>query len=210
MFITFEGIEGCGKTTQVKRLVKKLKRHHIPLVSTAEPGGTRIGKSIRRILLNSRNKHLAPLAELILYEADRAQHIEEIIKPALREGKWVICDRFSDSTVVYQGWARRQDMGLIKILNERVTQGIEPDLTFLLDCPVELGLGRALKRDLAGTNKGQSRFENEKIAFHREVRRGYLKLARENPKRFVTIDASGDRDKIEEEIFKHVSRVSKL
>ena len=210
LFITFEGIEGCGKTTQARRLAKHLKRYGISVVFTVEPGGTRIGKGIRRILLNSRNKDLAPLAELMMYVADRAQHVEEVIKPALDEGKWVICDRLSDSTVVYQGWARGQDMWLVKTLNKRSAQGIEPDLTFVLDCPVEVGLGRALKRDVESTIKGQSRFENEKIAFHRQVRKGYLKLARENPGRFIVINASGGRDSIQHEILEHVIRVSKL
>ena len=129
MFITFEGIEGCGKTTQVKRFAKRLKGLGISLITTLEPGGTRIGKDIRKILLDSRNRNLSPLTELFLYAADRAQHVKELIKPALDEGKWVICDRFFDATVAYQGIARGQDMELIGILNEEATQGIQPDIT---------------------------------------------------------------------------------
>ena len=204
MFITFEGIEGCGKTTQVKRFVKRLKGLGISLITTFEPGGTRIGKNIRKILLDSRNKHLSPLTELILYAADRAQHVEELIKPALNEGKWVICDRFFDATVVYQGIARGQDMELIRALNEQATQGIQPDITFLLDCPVDMGLNRALKRNEAQSQKGQDRFEREALDFHRAVREGYLDLARKNQDRFVVLDATLPKDEVEKRIFQYI------
>ena len=202
MFITFEGIEGCGKTTQVERLAKRLIRDGVEFVRTFEPGGTEIGETIRRLLLDSRNNSLAPLSELILYAADRAQHVEEIIKPALNEGKWVICDRFFDATVAYQGSARGQDMELIKILNDRVTQGIRPDITFLLDCSVEMGLDRAMKRNRALCRDDQDRFEREEINFHRAVRRGYLDLAHNDKERFIIIDASLDEDEIERQIYK--------
>jgi dTMP kinase len=204
LFITFEGIEGCGKTTQVKRFVKRLKGLGISLITTLEPGGTRIGEDIRKILLDSRNKNLSPLTELILYAADRAQHVEELIKPALDEGKWVICDRFFDATVVYQGIARGQDMELIGILNEEATQGIQPDITFLLDCPVDMGLNRALERNEAQSQKGQDRFEREALDFHRAVREGYLDLARKNQDRFVIIDATLPKDEVEDIIFQHM------
>lgn len=202
VFITFEGVEGCGKTTQVKRLVKRLRDLDVPVVMTLEPGGTAIGRHVRRVLLDSKNHALTPLAELMLYEADRAQHVEEIIVPALRSGKWVLCDRFSDATVVYQGAARGQDMKLIRLLNNAVTRGIQPHLTFLLDCPVELGLRRALGRNM----KGQDRFEKEALSFHRKVRNGYLDLAHRNKKRFVIIDATAGRKEIEAEIIRHLGR----
>jgi dTMP kinase len=202
LFMTFEGMEGCGKTTQVKRLARRLQGLGVPAIVTLEPGGTRIGKKIRRVLLDAGNKALTPLAELMLYAADRAQHVEEIIQPALRAGKWVICDRFSDATVVYQGMARGQDMKLVKLLNETVTRRIRPDITFLLDCPVDLGLQRALRRNLKGPHKGQDRFEKEKISFHRKVRNAYLELARKERKRFVVIDGTLHRDEVEGEIFK--------
>lgn len=205
MFITFEGIEGCGKTTQVRRFVKRLKRLGIPLITTLEPGGTRIGRDIRKILLDPRNKNLSPFAELILYAADRAQHVEEVIKPALDEGKWVVCDRFLDATVVYQGIARGQDMELIRILNEKATRGIRPHITYLLDCPVDMGLDRALKRNEAESQKGQDRFEREALDFHKAVREGYLALARENQNRFVVIDATLPEDEVEVEIFQHMN-----
>ena len=200
MFITFEGIEGCGKTTQVERLEKLLSDHDIPVLFTLEPGGTGIGTNIRRILLDTENKKIVPLAELLLYEADRAQHIEEMIKPALNEGKWVVCDRFFDATVAYQGSARGQDMKLIRFLNEKVTQGIRPDLTFLLDCPVHMGLKRALMRNLSVHNDGQDRFEKEKEQFHHKVREGYLALARQNKKRFKVIDATRSVEEVEVDI----------
>jgi len=204
VFMTFEGMEGCGKTTQVRRLARRLKGLGAPVVVTLEPGGTRIGKDIRRVLLDARNKALTPAAELMLYLADRAQHVEEIIQPALRSGKWVICDRYADATVVYQGMVRGQDMTLLKRLNETVTRKIRPHITFLLDCPVEVGLQRALSRNLKGPHQGQDRFEKEKISFHRKVRNAYLELARKNPKRFVVIDGMLPRAEVEAEIFKNL------
>lgn len=201
MFITFEGIEGCGKTTQIRRLGKRLDRYGITFVMTLEPGGTKIGENIRKMLLDSNNKNISPLTELILYAADRAQHVEEVIMPALSQGKWVICDRYFDATVAYQGSGRKQDMGLINILNDKITQGIQPDITFLLDCPAELGLDRAFKRDKSLSRGNQDRFEKEKMDFHRDVRRGYLELARNNDKRFVVIDAVSNEDDVELMIF---------
>lgn len=201
MFITFEGIEGCGKTTQIRHLANILKNHNIPFISTLEPGGTSVGMKIRQLLLDSNNVNLSPLAELILYAADRAQHVNEVIKPSLDRRKWVVCDRFFDATVVYQGIARGLDMELIQILNKKVTQGVRPDLTFLLDCPVDIGLNRAKKRNLEENLEGQDRFEREKLTFHEKVREGYLELARNNSDRFRIIDASNDIDKIKDEIF---------
>ena len=210
MFITFEGIEGCGKTTQIKRLEKRLNNYGIVFIVTREPGGTRIGKGIREILLDSRNRNISPLTELILYAADRAQHVEEIIKPALDQGKWVICDRFFDATIAYQGSARGQDMELIRLLNKKVTHGIRPDITFLLDCPEKMGLERALKRNKMLSQEGQDRFEREKLDFHREVRRGYLELARDNDRRFFIIDASRTEDDVEREIFQFLRPFLKM
>ena len=200
MFITFEGIEGCGKTTQIRRLAKNLERQGIGFTATLEPGGTGVGRKIRKILLDARNHGLTPLAELMLYEADRAQHVEEVVKPALGKGLWVLCDRFFDATVVYQGFARGQDMKLIKVLNEKATQGIVPDCTFLLDCPVEVGLARATARN----NKGQDRFEREKIEFHRKVRQGYLELSGKHSKRYTVIDATQSVTALEKEIMEHM------
>ena len=201
MFITFEGIEGCGKTTQMDRLEKTLAAFEVPFVRTLEPGGTPIGSLIRRILLDRKHNDLSPIAELCLYEADRAQHVEQVIRPALEKGLWVICDRFFDATTVYQGMARAQDRDLIEALNHAVTCGIRPDKTFLLDCPVNQGLERALKRNEVAPDQGQDRFEREKRNFHTAVRKGYLGLAQKEPERFIVIDASKDEDTVEREIF---------
>lgn len=205
MFITFEGIEGCGKTTQVDRLVRVLKARNVSLVRTFEPGGTDAGARIRRILLDRGNRDLVPMAELCLYEADRAQHVAQVIRPALDRGAWVICDRFFDATVVYQGMARGQDPALIDRLNRAATGGIRPDRTFLLDCPVEAGLERAIRRNQSLPDAGQDRFEREELHFHRSVRQGYLELAQKEPERFVVIDAARDADRMEQEIFGHLA-----
>jgi dTMP kinase len=207
LFITFEGIEGCGKTTQIKRLADHLGEFSIPFVLTLEPGGTRVGKDIRRILLDSRNQALSNLAELLLYEADRAQHVEEVVRPALDRKRWVLCDRFFDATTVYQGYVRGQDMALIKTLNEKASLGIWPDITFVLDCPVEAGLFRARKRESGRgghPEEGQDRFEREKKVFHEAVREGYLSLAKADRKRFVVVDATFAEDELEELIFEHI------
>lgn len=190
-------MEGCGKTTQVERLEMSLASRGISVVRTFEPGGTPAGDKIRRILLDRENQDLSPMAELCLYEADRAQHVALVIRPALDRGQWVVCDRFYDATVVYQGIARGQDLELIELLNSIVTKGIRPDLTFLLDCPVEEGLKRALGRRQSVSEKGQDRFEREAVAFHELVREGYLKIARMEPDRFVVINASLDPDEVE-------------
>ena len=201
MFITFEGIEGCGKTTQIRRLAKRLISHQVPVVLTLEPGGTKTGKKIRGILLDSKNRNLSPLSELMLYAADRAQHVAQVIKPALDQGKWVLCDRFTDATVAYQGTARGLDMRLIRTLNARITQGVKPDVTFLLDCPVELGLARAIHRNETGKTKGEDRFEREKKTFHRMVREGYLRLSRKEPQRIVVIRTDVSKGEVAENIF---------
>lgn len=172
---------------------------------TLEPGGTRVGKEIRRILLDPKNQHLTPFAELLLYAADRAQHVEEVIRPALDQRKWVLCDRYFDATTVYQGYVRGQDMSLVGILNEKATRGIFPDLTFLLDCEVEIALGRAIRRTETRFQAGQDRFEREKTDFHEAVRQGYLSLARDNPERFVVVDGKLAEDELEAIIFQNVA-----
>jgi dTMP kinase len=197
VFITFEGIEGCGKSTLAKRVWRRLRELEVPVVFTLEPGGTRVGQDIRKILLDARNRHLSSLSELFLYEADRAQHMEEVIKPALEKGDWVVCDRFFDATTVYQGYGRRQEMSLVRTLNQKASMGIVPDKTFLLDCPVRVGLERAFRReDLSSA--GQDRFEKEDTSFHQTIRDGYLELARGNPERFVVMDATHREHELEE------------
>lgn len=200
MFITFEGIEGCGKTTQVKRLSAHLEEYGIPYIMTLEPGGTRIGKSIRRVLLDSNNTDLTPLTELILYAADRAQHVGEVIIPGLDDGKWIICDRFFDATVAYQGFGRGLDMDLIRTLNEKATSGLSPDITILMDCPEDIGLKRALDRNRDQSMEDLGRFEKEKMEFHHRVRKGYLALAERYRERFYIIDASKSVAEVEQDI----------
>ena len=204
MFITFEGIEGSGKSTQAKELHKKLHQVGISSILTREPGGTEIGTSIRKILLNSNNTGLSGLSELLLYEADRAQHIEEKIIPALNDGLWVICDRYLDATIAYQGYARNQDMDLLRTLNKYASHGLLPEITFLLDCSVEYGINRARSRETNLTNNeefGFDRFEKEKLLFHEKVRAGYLAIADKNPDRFFIIPAEGTIEKIKEKIW---------
>ncbi len=204
MFITFEGIEGCGKSTQARRIADRLERAGIPLILTREPGGTAIGNHIRRILLASGNRDLHPLAELLLYEADRAQHVANVVKPALAKNKWVLCDRYFDATTAYQGYARGQGVHVTDRLNEMASFGITPDVTFLLDCPVSVGIARALKRNVEDETVDQDRFEKEKTAFHEAVRHGYRELAKNNPERFIVVDATKPEDRLEASIFSHL------
>jgi len=145
------------------------------------------------------------LTELLLYAADRAQHVEEVIEPALKAGKWVISDRFMDATVAYQGYARGLDMPFIQLLNEKATGGLRPDRTFLLDCPVEIGLGRAMKRERESERQGQDRFEQEKKAFHDAVRQGYLSLASREPDRIVVLDGTRTPDDLEGQVMRFLS-----
>jgi dTMP kinase len=202
LFITFEGIEGCGKTTQVKRFTKYLNENGIPGINTLEPGGTDIGQGIRRILLDTNNTNLFPLTELILYAADRSQHVNEVIKPGLDQGKWVICDRYLDATIAYQGFGRGLDMEIINILNSKATGGLSPDITILMDCPEDIGIKRALERNKDSLQEDQGRFEKEKMEFHQRVRQGYLTLAEENEDRYIVIDAAKSVDEVEKDIIK--------
>ncbi|MFQ5900411.1 MAG: dTMP kinase [Thermodesulfobacteriota bacterium] len=202
LFITFEGIEGCGKTTQMELLKKALEEEGVSVTITREPGGTKTGNRLRPILLGKKGNELFPLTELLLYLACRAQLIEEVIRPALDEGKVVLCDRFADSTRVYQGSGRGLDIEIIDRFNEIAAGGIRPDITFIIDCPVEKGLKRAWARiaSAKGDAAQESRFEKAEISFHRKVREGYLALAA-TEERFKVID--GDRDKflIHDEIY---------
>lgn len=208
-FITFEGIEGCGKSTQLKLLERRLRRRRIPVVATREPGGTPIGKIIRKTLLDARNTAIAPLTELLLYAADRAQHVKEVIRPGLLEGRWVLCDRFTDATEAYQGQARGQDAHLIRMINDLATTGMRPDLTILLDLPVEIGLERAIRRNRTSKTTSQDRFEREQLSFHRKVRRAYLQLAQREKERFVVIDADAGEKEVGEEVFRHIEPLLK-
>ena len=199
VFVTFEGTEGCGKSTQISLLAGYLSSAGVPFVTTREPGGTRIGRKIREILLKTENSDITTRTELLLYAADRAQHVEEVIRPALDEGKVVLCDRFSDATVAYQGYGRGLDLELICSLNAIATQGLNPDLTFLIDCPVETGLARALRRS-AGESPSEMRFEKEGLSFHRNVRKGYRKILEAEPERVVAVDGGRSREEVHREV----------
>jgi dTMP kinase len=201
MFITLEGIEGCGKTTQLNHLRTFFENRGQPCVLTREPGGTAIGKEIRSILLNPASGDMVPKAELLLYMADRAQHIASLVKPSLAEHKVVLCDRYFDATVVYQGFARGLDPHFVSELHRLVLEDFKPDITLLLDLSPRVGLARAWKQLDNGTRCGsESRFEEETLSFHEKVRAGYLELARREPKRFRTIDAAGDEMQVQEDI----------
>jgi len=200
LFITFEGIEGSGKTTQIRRLERYLTRKGIHCKVTREPGGCPISEKIRKILLNPDHREMVPLSELFLYEASRAQHVKEVIEPLLAKGGVVLCDRFSDASIAYQGYGRKLDPGLVKRLNQLSSQGIKPHVTFLLDCPSDLGLKRAVQRNQAQRKEKEERFEREKIHFHHRVRRGYLFLAKIEPHRVKVIDTRQGEDKTFEKI----------
>lgn len=196
MFISFEGVEGSGKTTQAARAAAHLEEKGLRVVKTEEPGGTSISLSIRKILLSTENAAMDPITELLLYNAARAQHIKELILPALEKGAIVITDRFSDSTLAYQGFGRGIEISLIDSLDAIVTKRLRPDLTFLLDTDVAAGLRRN-----RGMNKND-RLELEDISFHERVREGFLGLARKERERIKVIDSSGPLESVQGEIAK--------
>ena len=184
IFITFEGTDGSGKTTQIQRLSADLRQVGCDLCLTREPGGTPISEQIRDILLNPDHSEMAATTELLLYAASRAQHVSEVIKPALEAGKVVISSRFADAMVVYQGYGRGLDLERINRLNQISTDGVTPDVTFVLDLPVEVGLQR-----VQNSRGGLDRLEREKMEFHRRLREGYQILAKQEPQRLKIIDA---------------------
>lgn len=191
-FVTLEGPEGAGKTTQLKQLSKQLDILGIDHIVTRDPGGTPLGRQIRRILLNPENP-VNPMTELLLYQADRAQHVGEVIMPALKEGKLVLCDRYTDSTMAYQGYARGIDFGVIEDLNQVATGGLKPELTILFDLESSEGLSRLHPG-------GHDRLEREAIEFHHKVRDGYHQLAKKEPERWKTIDASKPMTTVQTEL----------
>jgi dTMP kinase len=203
LFITFEGVEGSGKTTQIQRLKNYFTRKGIPCRVTREPGGCPIAEKIRKVLLNPDHQEMVPISELFLYEAARAQHVKEVIQPFLKKGGVVLCDRFNDATLAYQGYGRRLNLKWIERLNRLSSQGIRPDVTFLLDCPSEVGLSRALQRNLALKQEREGRFEREEIQFHQRVRKGYLAIAKKEPHRMKVIDTREG----EEKVFENIRRI---
>jgi dTMP kinase len=206
--ITLEGGDGTGKSTQIKAMERHLAARGRSVVSTREPGGTPLGKLIRQALLEVGKQPIGSPTELFLYLADRAQHVQDVIIPALDSGKIVLCDRYTDSTLAYQGYGRGIDLTVLRELNKIADRGVRPDLTLLLDCPVELGLSRTARR-MAEVETGASRedrFEREKIEFHEKVRAGFLALARAEPERFRIIDASRSALEVTEEIKRIIDR----
>lgn len=200
IFITFEGPEGCGKSTQSKLLYDNLKRRGYDCVYTREPGGTTLGEKIREVLLHSDRVRISDLAELFLFEAARSQIVKEVIAPALKAKKIIICDRFSDATFSYQGYGGKIPIEIIKALDHVATGGLKPDLTLLLDLDTLTGLRRA-------RHKGTDRMENKDLAYHKRVRSGYLDLAKRHHKRIKKIEVAGAIEKTQGLVRREVERV---
>ncbi len=190
MFITFEGIEGSGKSTQIRRIAPLIRNALV----TKEPGGTPVADRIRAILLDS-GSVIDPAAEVFLFAASRRQNVMEVIRPALDRGRVVLCDRFTDATLAYQGFGRLQNLDRLRDLNDWATGSLQPDLTVLFDLPEEVGLTRAQSRNAAATHD-EGRFEAEDLRFHRRVREGYLTLASSEPRRYVVVNADGSADEV--------------
>lgn len=210
IFITFEGVEGCGKTTQIQLAADCLRGRGYGVVLTREPGGTAIGEKIRHVLLDSTHAGMAPITELLLYAAARHQHVEEVILPALKAGKVVLCDRYADATTAYQGAARNIDLTILDSVHRIATAGLMPKLTILLDCPAKTGLARARarnKREAAAG--GQDRFERERMKFHEDVRRGYLAIANAEHGRVSVVDSTQEIEAVHREIIKIINVVLK-
>ncbi len=186
LLITFEGIEGCGKSTQVRLAEKALLQRQIPCVVTREPGGTPLGEAIRDILLHAKDLAMTPLSEFLLFSAARHQHVTAVIHPAIEASQTVLCDRYYDASTVYQGFSRGVDLNFIHRLNQAVTDKLVPDLTFILDVPVAIGRQRILQRKTA---REPDRIESYDLSFHESVRQGYLQLAESEPTRICVVDA---------------------
>jgi len=198
VFITFEGIEGSGKTTQLRRVAERIPN----AVVTKEPGGTPTADRIRSILLDS-STTLDPVAELFLFAASRRQHVVEVIRPTLERGGVVLCDRYTDATLAYQGFGRRLDLDQLRTLNDWATSSLKPDLTLLFDLAEETGVERARSRNAEAVHD-EGRFEAEELRFHRRVREGYLTLAKSEPQRFVVIAADGSADEVFERVIEQL------
>ncbi len=203
LFLSFEGVDGTGKTTQLERFVQRLRDAGRDPVVAQEPGGTRIGLEIRRLLLDAANADLLPVPELLLYFAARAQNIAEVIRPALQNGRIVIADRFTDATVAYQGFGRELGEGIVRRIESVACADVQPDLTLWLDLDPALSVRRSLERQSEADTSGgsdETRFEREQLDFYQRVRRGYESIHRAEPARVRRIDASGSRDEVESRI----------
>ncbi len=200
-FITFEGLDGCGKSTQMERLAAVLRQQNVAVLTTREPGGSAIGERIRSILLDSATLGLAPLAELALMFASRAQHLTEVILPALQAGTWVLCDRFTDSSEAYQGGGRKLGSDAVLTLHRILCGDIRPDLTILMDSDVEASVARARRRNLARAGAAdENRFEKENRDFFQRVRHAYVRIARREPRRVLMLDARRPAEVVHPEI----------
>ena len=195
MFITFEGPDGSGKTTQIRKLIQVLQEKGLDIVHTREPGGTDIGDQIRSVIMNMKNKSMHPRAEILLFCASRAQLVEELIRPSLAEGKLVLCDRYADSTMAYQGYGHGLDRDALSQLLNFATGGLKPDLTLLFDISAEAGLRRRL-----ANHDEWNRMDDYALQFHERVRSGYLAMAAAEPERWAVINADRNRDEIHEEV----------
>lgn len=204
LFITLEGVEGCGKSTQVRLLAEALVKSGRAVYVTREPGGTPIGEAIRAILLDSANTTLCKETELLLYAAARAQHVAEIIRPKQAEGTIVISDRYADATAAYQGAARGFSAAQLAELHQLATQNLQPHLTMIVDVPVAVGLARVLQRAVDAGTRGYDRLEAESVDFHEAVRAAYLQLAKDNPKRIHVVDGRRSPAEVHAEIMKWV------
>lgn len=204
-FITFEGLDGCGKSTQLERLARVLQRDGIQVVVTREPGGTEIGERMRAILLDSATSGLTPLAEMALMFASRAQHIDEVILPALTSGKWVLCDRFTDSSEAYQGGGRKLGSEAVLTMHRVLCGNLQPDMTVLMDSDVAASVSRARRRNRKrGGDTDENRFEQENRAFFTRVHDAYRAIARREPQRVLMLDARRMPDVVHKEIVKAV------
>lgn len=203
ILITFEGCDGGGKTTQLRLLAERLKQIKRAFLALREPGGTDVGETVRSILLQKKHSSLCAEAELLLFEAARAQLVHEVIRPALNEGKVVLCDRFMDSTTAYQGAGRYLSLEAINVMNAFATSDVRPDVTFLLDVPPEVSRQRILQRTFSDLD----RMEGEELSFYERVREGYLRLAKAHPERIVVVDACCDKEVIADFIWKKVQGI---
>ena len=202
MFVTFEGGEGSGKSTAIKIIVNKLTKEGHEIVLTREPGGTPISEQIRNVILDKKNTEMDPVTEALLYAASRRQHIVEKIIPSVKEGKIVLCDRYLDSSLAYQGVARKLGVDYVYALNQYATEGLLPDLTILFDLDPEVGLGRIS----SNSNREVNRLDVEKIEFHHMVRDAFLSLAKRFPDRYVIIDASQKPNKVAQDAYDAIKR----
>ena len=215
-FITIEGLDGCGKSTQLERLARALRGEGLQVVVTREPGGTATGEKIRNVLLDTGTSNLSPFAELALMFASRAQHIKEVIQPALAEGKVVLCDRFTDSSEAYQGGGRKLGSEPVRALHKILCGNLQPDLTILMDSDVAASVERARRRNRARSSEGngvesdENRFEQESRAFFGRVRTAYLAIAQREPQRLAVVDARGSAEETHAQILALVRRKLKL